>query len=67
MLISIDILNKWKRKAELETDLKLKAARCNNAPELVSHFNSQEKDYGVAFNPTEAHNSIQNGVAERFI
>jgi hypothetical protein len=64
---SPQILNKWKLRAELETDLKLKAVRCDNAPELVRHFKSWERDFGVALNPTEAYNSLQNGVAERFI
>ena len=57
----------WKKKVELETGLKLKAARCDNAPELVSLFKSWEREFGVAYNPTEAYNSIQNGVVERAI
>ena len=62
-----EFLNQWKLKVELETQQKLQAVRSDNAPELLKLLKQWERSNGVALNPTEAYNSLQNGVAERAI
>lgn len=60
-------LSKWKAEVERESDTKLKAVRSDNAPELVKILKQWETQCGIAHNPTEAYNSLQNGAVERAI
>jgi hypothetical protein len=60
-------LSKWKVEAERESDTKLKAVKSDNAPELVKILKQWETQSGIAHNPTEAYNSLQNGAVERSI
>ena len=46
-------LETWKLKVELDTGLKLKAVRLDNAPELMKLLRQWEKDLGISTNPTE--------------
>ena len=62
-----EALEEWKLKVELETDLKLRAVRLDNAPELMKVVRQWERRFGILVNPTEAYNSIQNGSIERAI
>ena len=62
-----EALEAWKLKVELETDLKLRAVRLDNARELMKVARQWERRFGTLVNPTEAYNSIQNGSIERAI
>lgn len=64
---SQNFLRAWKLKVELQISLKLQAVRSDQAPELLELLREWEKEFGIAMNPTEAYNSLQNGVAERGI
>ena len=52
------VLEQWKLKVELETQLKLQSVRSDNAPELLKLLKQWESTLGVALNPTEAYNSL---------
>lgn len=60
-------LRKWKIKAEAESGYKLRAARTDNAPEILETLQEWEKTDGVIAQTTEAYTSHQNGPAERAI
>ena len=60
-------LKKWKLKAELETGRKVKAARTDNAPEILEALKEWEESDGVSVQSTEPYTSAQNGTAERSI
>ena len=53
-------LSRWRVEVERESDTKLKAVRSDNAPELVKILKQWETQCGIAHNPTEAYNSLQN-------
>ena len=50
---------------ELETGLRIKAVRCDNASEYKSLGTLFERDYGVQFEYTTPYTPEQNGVSER--
>ena len=60
-------LREWKLKVELEQNKKVKAARTDNAPELLKEIASWETTTGVQGEPTVIASSHQNGPAERNI
>ena len=60
-------LQKWKKIRERETGEKLRAARTDNAPEILETLKEWEESDGVAVQTTEPHTSAQNGTAERSI
>ncbi|KAI7159413.1 hypothetical protein KC324_g13609 [Hortaea werneckii] len=62
-----ETLDRWKLQVELQTGLKVKAVRLDNARELLKVVRQWESEFGTVINPTEAYNSIQNGVVERAI
>jgi hypothetical protein len=60
-------LSKWKVEAERESDIKLKAVKSDNALELMKILKQWETQSGIAYNLTEAYNSLQNGAVKRSI
>ena len=61
------VLNQWKKEAELQTDMKVKTARSDNAPELLQVIEQWTNEDGVSSDPTAPYTSSQNGKAERAI
>jgi hypothetical protein len=55
----------WKKRAETQTDKRLKAIRINNAHELESRALKWARESGVEYQPTVLYTSSQNGTAER--
>jgi hypothetical protein len=64
---AIEKLRVWKKKEELATGCKLKAARTDNAPELKKILDQFEKEDGIQAQYTTIASSHQNGSAERHI
>ena len=60
-------LDQWRKEAELQTGLKVKAARSDNAPELLQVVERWSNEDGVSSDPTAPYTSSQNGKAERAI
>ena len=55
----------WKKRAETQTDKRLKAIRIDNANELESRALRWAEESGVEYQPTAPYTSSQNGTAER--
>ena len=66
-LDAVNALKKWKLAVELESDTKLKAVRCDNAPELKKTLDEWAITYGIRPEYTVIHTSSQNGIPERAI
>jgi hypothetical protein len=64
---AIEELEKWRRVIELETGLKLGAARTDNANELTKVLTEWQRRFGVKIETSAVHTSSQNGLAERTI
>jgi len=55
----------FKTRVELELGHKIRAIRCDNAPEYRSLGDLLQRDYGVQFEYTTVYTPEQNGVSER--
>jgi transposase InsO family protein len=55
----------FKTRVELESGHKIKAIRCDNAPEYRSLGDLLQRDYGIQFEYTTVYTPEQNGVSER--
>ncbi|CCE33421.1 related to retrotransposon HobS hobase [Claviceps purpurea 20.1] len=62
-----DALHTWKKLVETQTACKVKAARSDNAPELLKAIELWRKTSGVRLESTTIASSHQNGLAERSI
>ncbi|KAI0991081.1 hypothetical protein K3495_g17106, partial [Podosphaera aphanis] len=60
-------VNKWKTMVELQLNKKVKAAGCDNAPELIKAIKEWNAKDGVTMELTTIAASHQNGPAERTI
>lgn len=64
---AVQELQTWKKVEEQQSDEKVKAARSDNAPELLLAIEGWRKQDGVRSEPTTIASSYQNGPAERNI
>lgn len=64
---AIPAIQKWRKREELQTGNKLKAARSDNAGELKKILDQLEKEDGVQNQSTTIASSHQNGAVERDI
>ena len=56
---------KWKKKAETQTDKRLKAIRINNVNELKSRALKWARESGVDYQPIASYTLSQNDTAKR--
>lgn len=60
-------LTQWKREQELATGRRVRAARTDNAPEILETLQLWNERDGIEVQTTEPYTSAQNGPAERSI
>ena len=60
-----NVFLRFKALVELETDLKIKVVRCDNAPEYRSLGTDMLAEHGIKFEYTTPYTAYQNGVSER--
>ena len=64
---AVAALIQWRKDVTLEVQTELKAARADNAGELVKQLEAWHKEFGLSVELTEPYKSLMNGVAERHI